>query len=271
MPRRQRKQTPVQLTKDAVKLLERAHSKLKPERTTLSNIEEAGACMKNATEKLDKATEDSHQDPSTGIMLRAAANAAYAAQDYLVQGHQDLEDAYVNEQTATSHETIRAILRKASHGALAETRNALELLEEAGAATNRVPFAPPEFTEARHNKAIVLICAAAIIVAAAIAVYNTQGFALWGAVAALAAQQATMVWALAASTRTGATTRRMDFYACVALSLTILLAACLILKGIGPRAAAQLTGAAFILTTVEWAAAKASAFHTQRNSADAKR
>lgn len=266
MPQRKRPQPTAKLTKNAAQLLLSACSKLKPDRATLSNLDQAAANLKEAAQHLDQATASTEQEPSTAIILRAAANAASAAQDHLAQAHQDLEDAYITDQGGTSPQAIKATLRKAA-AALKETQSALELLNEDGTTNTEPPFAPPELTEARHNKAILAICAAALIITAALAVYNTQAFAQTAAVVAFACQQAIMFWAFMASTRPRATTKRMDFYACVALGLTIMLAGCLFAKGLSPRAALPLTAAAFLLATVEWAVARASALYTQKTKA----
>ena len=108
------------------------------------------------------------------------------------------------------------------------------------------------------------ICISALILAVGLAVYNPQGFTLAAAVATLASQQLVMCWAMVASVRPGATPRRIDFYACVAIGVTVLMAAALLLKGLGPRAALQLTGATFLFVMVEWAGARTLAFYTRK-------
>ena len=202
MPQRKRPQPTAKLTQHAAQLLLNASSKLKPDRVTLTRLDQAAADLKETAEHLDQATACTEQEPSTAIILRAAANAASAAKDHLAQAHQDLEDAYITDQGGTSPQAIKATLRKAAAAALKETQSALELLNEEGTTNTDPPFAPPELTEARHNKAILAICAAALIITAALAVYNTQTFAQTAAVAAFACQQAIMFWAFMASTRT---------------------------------------------------------------------
>ena len=263
MPLRKGQKVFEQNTKQAARCLLDAASMLKPDHATLSNFGKAAASLNDATSHIDRATANAEQDPSTTIILRTAANAAATAQDHLTQAHQEIEDAYIEHQSAISPPTIKNILQKAASEALNETSNALELMQKAGAVP-QPSFIPPGMVQASRNKAVLAITITAILIAAGLAAHDIRTFAIFAAVTAFISQQSTMAWALISSNQSTCSTRRTDFYATLAAIFTILLIICLLTTGLTPRAAIQITGMAFLLVVIEWTVARAFASHSQK-------
>ena len=265
MPLRKGQQAVEQHTNQAVHCMQNAASMLNPDRATLSNFDKAAASLSDATGHIDRATAHTDQNPSTTIILQAAANAATTAHDHLDQVHKNLEDAYIDEQSVISPTSVKNTLQKAASAALKSTHEALDLMEEAGAAP-QPPFIPPELVHACRNRAVLSIITTALFIAAGLAVYETRTFALYAAITAFISQQSTMMWALISSTQPTSSTRRADFYATLAVLFTILLSISILTTGLPPRAVVQITGMALLPVIIEWAIARAMASHSQKQN-----
>ena len=265
MPLRKGQQAVEQHTNQAVHCMQNAAAMLKPNRATLSNFHKATASLSEATGHIDKATTHKDQNPSTTIILRAAANAVTTAQDHLDQVHQNLEDAYIDEQSVISPTSVKNTLQKAASAALKSTNEALDLMEEAGAAP-QPSFIPPALVYASRNRAVLSIITTALLIAAGLAVYETRTFALYAAITAFIFQQSTMLMALISSTQPTSTARRADFYATLAVFFTIILGISILTTGLPARGTIQLTGMALLLVIIEWAVARAMAAHSERQN-----
>lgn len=174
----------------------------------------------------------------------------------MTQAHQDIEDAYVEGQSAIFPSSIKKTLERAASAALKETQDALDLIRDAAGTETKPPFIPQTLVRSTRNKAVLAIIFTAILIAAGLALHDARAFALSTAVMAFTCQQATMVWAIVSSNNPTSSTGRADFYGRLAVLFTFLLVASLLVGGLPIRAALQIAGATFLLVMVEWATVK---------------
>ena len=243
---------------DAESLMERTSSLLAPGRVNLKRVEEAGENAAKAMEALEDAAGQAGTDSSAAIIARSAKSVMARVRDRLERVHEDLESAYLDNTIEKDPEAVKKTLQEAAREALAETRQAAKLTEEAGRSIQGKEWLPAAVRAALGNRPAVLAGITALAIAGGLAAFDTRMFSIALLIASIAGQQGTMIAAMLRCAA-GSTRRTMDAHAVLATVCTVLVAASMLGVGAAPKMSLYTTGLFLALMLVEWGAVRFAA------------
>ena len=243
---------------DAESLMERTSSLLAPGRVNLKRVEEARGNAAQAMEALEEAAGQAGNNSSAAIIARSAKSVMARARDRLERVHEELESAYLDNTIEKDPEAVKKTLQEAAREALAETRQATKLTEEAGQSLQGRELLPAAVRAALGNRTAVLAGVTALTVAGGLAAFDTRAFSIALLIGSMIGHQAAMLTAMVRCAA-GLTRRTMDAHAVLATICTVLIAGSMMGMGAAPRLSLYTTGGFLVLMLVEWAAVRFAA------------